>query len=34
MSLKSKSRGPLLMVSDYVSQLTGRLRCTREERDA
>ena len=34
MSLKSKSRGPLLMVSDYVSQLNGHLRCTREEREA
>lgn len=34
MSLKQKSRGPLLMVSDYVSQLNGRLRCTRVERDA
>ena len=28
MSLKSKSRGALLMVSDYLSEWRGRLRCT------
>eukprot|EP00966_Prymnesium_polylepis_P018615 428512-Prymnesium_polylepis.1 len=34
MSLKQKSRGPLLMVSDYLSQLNGSLRCSPAERDA
>lgn len=31
MSLKSKSRGSMLMVSDYLSEWRGRLRCTREQ---
>ena len=31
MSLKSKSRGSMLMVSDYLSEWRGRLRCTQEQ---
>ena len=33
-SLKQKSRGSLLMVSMFISEYAGVLRCTREERDA
>ena len=31
MSLKQKSRGSLLMVSEFLSELAGRLRCSRLE---
>ena len=34
MGLKKKGRGSLVMVSEYLSQLNGRLRCTPAERDA
>ena len=34
MSLKSKSRGSMLMVSEYLSEWRGRLRCTREQAEA
>ena len=29
MSLKQKSKGGLLMVSEFLSELAGRLRCTK-----
>ena len=31
MSLKQKSKGGLLMVSEFLSELSGRLRCTKDE---
>ena len=31
MSLKQKSRGSLLMVSEFLSELAGRLRCSKDE---
>jgi hypothetical protein len=34
MSLKQKSKGGLLMVSDFLSELAGRLRCTKAEAEA
>ena len=34
MSLKQKSRGTLLMVSEFLSELRGRLRCTKAEAEA
>eukprot|EP00966_Prymnesium_polylepis_P165764 3831599-Prymnesium_polylepis.1 len=34
MSLKQKSRGSLLMVSEFLSELGGRLRCSKTEAEA
>ena len=34
MSLKQKSRGSLLMVSEFLSELSGRLRCSKAEAEA
>jgi len=34
MSLKQKSKGGLLMVSEFLSELAGRLRCTKAEAEA
>ena len=34
MSIKKKSRGALIMLSMFISELHGRLRCTRAQRDA
>ena len=34
MSLKQKSKGGLLMVSEFLSEHAGRLRCTKAEAEA